>query len=92
MLTINDRLDKLAAARVDFTDRGMLLGPSARALSPAPEPPPLQQPVDPDDDDEGYIDTRDILGEVKLAKTPGKIYLTLIFHLYLNAFSAWLSS
>ncbi|KAF7350001.1 hypothetical protein MVEN_01301600 [Mycena venus] len=24
MLTINDRLDKLAAARVDFTDRGML--------------------------------------------------------------------
>ncbi|KAJ7232354.1 hypothetical protein C8J57DRAFT_1578978 [Mycena rebaudengoi] len=71
MLTINDRLDKLAAARIDFTDCGMLLGPSARALSPAPEPPPLQQPVDPDDDDdEGYIDTRDILGEVKLAKMP----------------------
>jgi hypothetical protein len=90
---LNDRLDKLAAARVDFTDCGMLLGPSARALSPAPEPPPLQQPVDPDDDDdEGYIDTRDILGEVKLAKMPGKIYLTPIFCLYLNAFSARLSS
>ncbi|KAJ7254507.1 hypothetical protein C8J57DRAFT_1473545 [Mycena rebaudengoi] len=72
MLTINDHLDKLAAACINFTDRGMLLGPSARALSPAPEPPPeaLQQPMDPDDDDEGYIDTRDILGEVKLAKTP----------------------
>ncbi|KAJ7240911.1 hypothetical protein C8J57DRAFT_1370311, partial [Mycena rebaudengoi] len=72
MLTINDHLDKLTAACINFTDRGMLLGPSARALSPAPEPPPeaLQQPVDPDDDDEGYIDTRDILGEVKLAKTP----------------------
>ncbi|KAJ7112741.1 hypothetical protein C8R43DRAFT_832359, partial [Mycena crocata] len=30
MLTINDRLDKLAAARVNFTERGILSGPAAR--------------------------------------------------------------
>ncbi|KAJ6532145.1 hypothetical protein DFH09DRAFT_829820, partial [Mycena vulgaris] len=30
MLTINDRLDKFAAARVDFADRGMMGGPSVR--------------------------------------------------------------
>ncbi|KAJ7255147.1 hypothetical protein C8J57DRAFT_1437087 [Mycena rebaudengoi] len=29
MLTINDRLDKLAAAHVDFMDRGMLTGPAS---------------------------------------------------------------
>ncbi|KAJ7248710.1 hypothetical protein C8J57DRAFT_1522190 [Mycena rebaudengoi] len=76
MLTINDRLDKLAAARVDFVDRGMLLGPSARPLSPGPEPPPADQPqhADPDDDDGGDDDTRDILGEVKLARTAVRGY------------------
>ncbi|KAJ7878478.1 hypothetical protein B0H13DRAFT_1631164 [Mycena leptocephala] len=37
VLTINDRLDKLAAARVDFVHRGMMDGPSAwsRSRSPA---------------------------------------------------------
>ncbi|KAJ7928693.1 hypothetical protein B0H13DRAFT_2228890 [Mycena leptocephala] len=65
MLTINDRLDKLAAARVDFTDRDMMAGPSARPL-PVQQPP---APVD-EDDDGGPTDERKILGEVMLAKTP----------------------
>lgn len=33
MLLTNQRLDKLAAARVDFTSRGMLLGPCIPLLS-----------------------------------------------------------
>ncbi|KAJ6556913.1 hypothetical protein B0H10DRAFT_1847268 [Mycena sp. CBHHK59/15] len=67
MLTINDRLDKLAAARVDFVERGMLSGPSARPLLPTPDPPP--QAAD-EDDDGGDTGERTILGEVMLAKTP----------------------
>ncbi|KAJ6632009.1 hypothetical protein B0H10DRAFT_2159558 [Mycena sp. CBHHK59/15] len=59
MLTINDRLDKLAAARVDFVDRGMMAGASAHQD---------------DDDNGGAIDDRDILGEVTLAKTPVRGY------------------
>ncbi|KAJ6548027.1 hypothetical protein B0H10DRAFT_2383376 [Mycena sp. CBHHK59/15] len=76
MLTINDRLDKLAAARVDFMERGMLLGPSAHLLVPVPDPPPPPCPMegDDDDDDGGDTDARDILGEVTLAKTPVRHY------------------
>ncbi|KAJ7115096.1 hypothetical protein C8R43DRAFT_902897 [Mycena crocata] len=70
MLTINDRLDKLAAARVDFVDRGMMAGPSARALAvPAAVPPAGNED---DDDDGGASDDRQILGEVTLAMTPSK--------------------
>ncbi|KAJ7883392.1 hypothetical protein B0H13DRAFT_2235400 [Mycena leptocephala] len=69
MLTINDRLDKLAAARVDFTDHDMMPGPSARPL-PVQQPP---APVD-EDDDGGPTDERKILGEVMLAKTPIRWY------------------
>ncbi|KAJ7920239.1 hypothetical protein B0H13DRAFT_2249700 [Mycena leptocephala] len=50
MLLINQRLDKLAAARADFTARGMLDG----VLLPLPPPPPRNTasplPVNPDDD------------------------------------------
>ncbi|KAJ6626555.1 hypothetical protein B0H10DRAFT_2211156 [Mycena sp. CBHHK59/15] len=70
MLTINDRLDKLAAARVDFEDRGMLAGPTARPLAPAPAPDPTED----EDDDGGASDQRDILGEVTLAITPVRGY------------------
>jgi hypothetical protein len=69
MLTINDRLDKLAAARVDFEDRGMLAGPAARPLRA--ELAPARDPRDDEDDDGGASDQRDILGEVTLAITPG---------------------
>lgn len=73
MLTINERLDKLAAARVDFVDRGMMNGPSARPLHPTdPRLPPAAN--EDEDDDGGASDERKILGEVVLAKTPGAFY------------------
>ncbi|KAJ7137438.1 hypothetical protein C8R43DRAFT_1097904 [Mycena crocata] len=73
MLTINDRLDKLAAARVDFVERGMMAGPSARALvAPAIIPAPAANGGE--DDDGGATDERDILGEVTLARTPVRGY------------------
>ncbi|KAJ7167107.1 hypothetical protein C8R46DRAFT_1272411 [Mycena filopes] len=78
MLTVNTRIDKLAASRVDFVERGMIPGPRGRA------PPPRAQPVqaldasddagagdDGDhggDDDGGPSDRRDVLGEVLLAR------------------------
>ncbi|KAK7001906.1 hypothetical protein R3P38DRAFT_3283720 [Favolaschia claudopus] len=74
MLTINDRLDKLAAARVDFTERGMLDGPAARQLASSSAAPT----ADRDDDDEelGSTDELEFLGEVKLARTPIRNYPT----------------
>ncbi|KAJ7240897.1 hypothetical protein C8J57DRAFT_1561882 [Mycena rebaudengoi] len=75
MLTVNERLDKLAASRVDFVERGMLPGKAPR---PPPLPPPLPtndgDPLPPrqddDDDDGGASERRDILGEVQLARLP----------------------
>ncbi|CAK5272542.1 unnamed protein product [Mycena citricolor] len=72
MLTINDRLDKLAAARVNFVDRGMMADPSARPLAPIPSV--LAGRQDDDDDDGGPSDDRVILGEVVLAKTHIRSY------------------
>ncbi|KAJ6517196.1 hypothetical protein C8R47DRAFT_1181632 [Mycena vitilis] len=71
MLTINDRLDKLAAARVDFVERGMMAAPAARALPAAAA---AAANVDDDDDDGGATDERKILGEVILARTPLRRY------------------
>ncbi|KAJ7246229.1 hypothetical protein C8J57DRAFT_1523787 [Mycena rebaudengoi] len=75
MLTINERLDKLAASRVNFTARGMLLGPPGAPPPPLPPPPlptddgdPIMNHEDPTDDDGGATDRRDILGEVELAR------------------------
>ncbi|KAJ7502312.1 hypothetical protein B0H11DRAFT_2365679, partial [Mycena galericulata] len=68
ILLTNQRLDKLAAARVDFTARGMMDG----ALLPLPLPPaPENPPDDPNDEriDQGEISGPTCLGEVKLAKT-----------------------
>ncbi|KAJ7724780.1 hypothetical protein B0H16DRAFT_289198 [Mycena metata] len=59
MLTVNDRIDKLAASRVDFVERGMIPGPTGR-------PPPSDQ--EQGDDDGGPSERRDILGEVVLAR------------------------
>ncbi|KAJ6610288.1 hypothetical protein B0H10DRAFT_1811856, partial [Mycena sp. CBHHK59/15] len=69
MLTINDHLDKLAAARMDFVERGMVSGP-ARGVAPAALPPA----ADGEDDDLAAPDERDILGEVKLAISPVRHY------------------
>ncbi|KAJ7261170.1 hypothetical protein C8J57DRAFT_1635845 [Mycena rebaudengoi] len=70
MLLTNQRLNKLAAARVDFTARGMLEG---SLLPPPPQRESLSPDPDPDPDDEhvenGAVDGPTCLGEVKLAKT-----------------------
>ncbi|KAJ7844797.1 hypothetical protein B0H13DRAFT_2255634 [Mycena leptocephala] len=70
ILLINQRLDKLAAARADFTARGMMDG----ALLPLPPPPPRNTaslpPENPEDDrvDAGAVEEPTCVGEVKLAK------------------------
>ncbi|KAJ7026458.1 hypothetical protein C8F04DRAFT_1296863 [Mycena alexandri] len=58
MLTVNDRIDKLGASRVDFVERGMIPGPTRRP------PPPDQE----HGDDGGPSDRRDISGKVLLAR------------------------
>ncbi|KAJ6594882.1 hypothetical protein B0H19DRAFT_1284660 [Mycena capillaripes] len=62
MLQTNQRLDKLAAARADFVERGMLLPTHA---------PPI---ANPDDDDGGPIDIARVDGNVVLARTRERRY------------------
>ena len=78
MLVTNQRLDKLAAARVDFQARGML----DRQFGPPelpPDPPPPNNLQDVEDDDGGAVDG-DIDSEVILAQkpseTPGNKFLS----------------
>jgi hypothetical protein len=68
MLLTNQRLDKLAASRVDFQTRGMLDGPLSNRGIQAPLPEGEEHHDD--DDDGGAVETRDILGEVTLAREP----------------------
>ncbi|KAJ7913724.1 hypothetical protein B0H13DRAFT_2465730 [Mycena leptocephala] len=71
MLTINQRLDKLTASRVDFVDRGMVPGSAGRVPRPVPVPAPPHDDVPDDaDDDGGATDSRNIIGEVILAQLP----------------------
>jgi hypothetical protein len=71
MLLINQRMDKLAAARVDFAARGMLDGHNLDQW--IPEPPLDVIPEEGEDLDAENIDDRPaFLGEVKLAKTSGQ--------------------
>ena len=72
MLVTNQRLDKLAAARVDFRAHGMLKTPLFRE---ADVPPAGRPTADDEDDDEGAVD-EDILGEVILSQKPRKF----LFH------------
>jgi hypothetical protein len=76
MLLTNQRLDKLAASRIDFQARGMLDGSIFDHTHPPPEyVPPLN-----DDDDGGEVDARDVLAEVVLCRDPSKnrtYFLTL---------------
>jgi hypothetical protein len=75
MLMTNQRLDKLAAARVDFQARGMLKTPLfGEANVPQAG---LQTHLGDDDDDEGAVDD-DILGEVILSQKPRKFCSTVI--------------
>ncbi|KAF8878630.1 hypothetical protein BD779DRAFT_1613015 [Infundibulicybe gibba] len=75
MLLTNQRLDKLAAARVDFVDRGML--PSTYPPPPQP-PPPLQ---DPNNDDSNGGDERDWVGAIDDAYVVGNVTLACTHHL-----------
>ena len=78
MLVTNQRLDKLAAARVDFQARGMLnqqFGPPE--IPPAPPAPPANNLQDEEDDDGGAVDG-DIDSEVILAQKPSE---SIYFHL-----------
>jgi hypothetical protein len=61
MLLTNQRLDKLAASRIDFQKRGMLKSSTAKAV-------PLEPPPGDDTEDAPGMTT---LGDVKLAQTPG---------------------
>lgn len=74
MLVTNQRLDKLAAARVNFQTRGMLNASIFSGHDPPADvqPPPTTQPevdTNNEDDDGGAVDG-DILGEVTLARKP----------------------
>ncbi|KAJ7061324.1 hypothetical protein C8F01DRAFT_1210312 [Mycena amicta] len=73
MLTINNRLDNLAASRVDFTQRGMLT-PTTPAVAAAPSPSPPLPPPDEDDDHPDVPEHREIDAEVKLARNPVRGY------------------
>jgi hypothetical protein len=65
MLLTNQRLDKLAAARADFVQRGML-DPSHIS------PPSSDKERDNEDDDGGGIDDERVEGNVMLARRRGK--------------------
>jgi hypothetical protein len=67
MLLTNQRLDKLAACRIDFKSRGMLSGSCAAAIPP--EPPPILPPAD--DGDSDPTDGPRVLAQVVLAKKRG---------------------
>lgn len=81
MLVINQRIDKLAAARVDFKERGMLEGsilpfhllPDGDLPPHAPHPqlPPLPVPYDDEGEEFGIVDEPESLSEIRLAKTYG---------------------
>jgi hypothetical protein len=99
MLTINQRLDMLAASRIDFVERGMIPGAAGRIPRRLPGPstqPPGDAVNDEEggaDDDGGATDRRDIIGEVVLAQTPSKFFaLSVHGAILLSAFSSRISS
>ncbi|KAF7983491.1 hypothetical protein HWV62_21806 [Athelia sp. TMB] len=73
MLLTNQRLEKLAAARVQFVDAGML--PPSHSLPPLPPLPPPRQAGDGEEDgdnDVEFIDDDVVVGNVVLARTPAR--------------------
>jgi hypothetical protein len=62
ILVINQRLDKIGGARVNFTARGMLHGSGFQNA------PPPKLPDDDDDDDGGPVEDQDVLSEISLAR------------------------
>ncbi|KAJ7127826.1 hypothetical protein C8R44DRAFT_830310 [Mycena epipterygia] len=84
MLQTNQRLDKLAAARANFVERGML---------PPTYSPPI---VEPEDDDGGPVDDTRVQGNVVLARKRERAYPRfapdLAQHINLPTFPAILAS
>ncbi|KAG6824752.1 hypothetical protein H0H92_005914, partial [Tricholoma furcatifolium] len=78
MLTINQRLSKLAACRVSFRSRGMLRE-SIFGDDLQPEPP--AGTMNGDDDDGGAVDGKDIWGEVVLSQKPNHFQIPQLHHL-----------
>ena len=71
ILVINERLDKLAASRVDFEVRGMLFSSLFGVKKP------VADDGEGDDEEQGAVDGHNILVEVKLARKPGLCYYSL---------------
>ncbi|KAF8488240.1 hypothetical protein F5888DRAFT_1623289, partial [Russula emetica] len=69
MLVTNQRLDKLAASRVDFASRGMLKGTCSNNTLNNPTAGGNVQAQADDDDDEGDVAGPRVLANVTLAKT-----------------------
>jgi hypothetical protein len=79
MLLTNQRLDKLAAARIDFAARGMLEGPLlfGRTVHVDPDPPPPSEPNPGGEvtntDDAEAVEGITSMGDVTLARNPGEL-------------------
>jgi hypothetical protein len=78
MLLTNQRLDKLAAMRVEFQTRGMLSHVAPINVDAPPDPPAKPQ----GDDDGGEVNGIDILAEVRLARRPSKWILNMLTSAY----------
>jgi hypothetical protein len=76
MLLTNQRLDKLAASRVDFQARGMLEKPRAAAGPGVSQEPTGTARLQNSDDTEDVVGVTS-LGDVKLAHHPGKQIYTV---------------
>jgi hypothetical protein len=76
MLLTNQRLDKLAAYRVDFTRRKMLVNPNPDTNSVIPP-----RANDEEDDDDGAVDGPFVLAHVTLAKRSCKWLQFALFSL-----------
>lgn len=81
MLYINQRNDKLSAARVDFTRRGVLEPPKRSCQSAAVEKALAARALDLDDsNDGGPVDGHGIIAQVQLAPTLSCKFSTLLTH------------
>ena len=69
MLLTNQRLDKLAAAQVEYQARGLLNHAAPMNVDPPQDPPTTLA----GDADSGEVDGLDILAEVELARKPSEL-------------------
>jgi hypothetical protein len=87
MLTTNDRLDKLAAARLDFNKRGLLDAPRLVLDGGVTAPEPEQESEE-DEADSAAVNDHRAIAEVTLSKTHGEYFDLALFLAYLFTFSA----